>query len=170
MPFHFPRRPAPLSNARRDGRVRNETRRARDAPDPTICRAGSPRSSDAKRSSRRSGSCVETAPLVSLVGTGGAGKTRIAVEVGATLLNRFPDGVWFVELAPLSDPALVAHALAATLRVPESPNRPLLETLVTYLAQKHALLIFDNCEHVISQAARGSRHVAGASVRPSLCW
>jgi predicted ATPase len=104
------------------------------------------------------GELVETAPLVSLVGTGGAGKTRTAVEVGATLLNRFPDGVWFVELAPLSDPALVAHALAATLRVPESPRRPLLETLVTYLAQKHALLIFDNCEHVIPEA----RAVVGA--------
>ncbi|MGB6601975.1 MAG: helix-turn-helix domain-containing protein [Candidatus Cybelea sp.] len=103
------------------------------------------------------GELVETAPLVSLVGTGGAGKTRTAVEVGATLLNRFPDGIWFVELAPLSDPALVAHSLAATLRVPESPNRPLLETLVSYLAQKHALLIFDNCEHVIAQA----RAVAG---------
>lgn len=95
---------------------------------------------------------VATAPLVSIVGTGGAGKTRLAVEVGARLLNRFPDGVWFVELAPLSDPSLVAHALASTLHLQESPHRPLLETLASYLARKRMLLIFDNCEHVIGQA------------------
>lgn len=94
----------------------------------------------------------EVAPLVSIVGTGGAGKTRLAVEAAARLLSRFPDGVWFVELAPLSDPALVAHAVAATLRVQESPNRPLVETLLAYLAQKRLLIIFDNCEHVIAQA------------------
>ncbi|HMF27896.1 MAG TPA: helix-turn-helix domain-containing protein, partial [Candidatus Cybelea sp.] len=101
---------------------------------------------------------VETAPLVSIVGTGGAGKTRLAIETGARLLNRFPDGVWFVELAPLSDPALVAHALASTLNVQESPHRPLLETLATYLSRKRVLLIFDNCEHVIAQA----RNVIGS--------
>jgi predicted ATPase/DNA-binding XRE family transcriptional regulator len=101
---------------------------------------------------------VETAPLVSIVGTGGAGKTRLAVEAGARLLSRFPDGVWFVELAPLSDPSLVAHALASTLHVQESPHRPLLETLGSYLSRKRMLLIFDNCEHVIAQA----RNVIGS--------
>jgi len=101
---------------------------------------------------------VETAPLVSIVGTGGAGKTRLAIEAGARLLNRFADGVWFVELAPLADPALVAHALASTLHVQESPHRPLLETLGSYLARRRMLLIFDNCEHVIAQA----RNVIGS--------
>src|SRR5580692_9557777 len=62
---------------------------------------------------------VETAPLVSIIGTGGAGKTRAAVEVGTRSLSRFPHGVWFVDLAPLSDPALVPHALARVLRVQE---------------------------------------------------
>jgi predicted ATPase/DNA-binding XRE family transcriptional regulator len=104
---------------------------------------------------------VETAPLVSIVGTGGAGKTRAAVEVGMRLLNRFPHGVWFVELAPLNDSALVPHALAGALRVQESPKQPLLETLLAYLAQKRLLIIFDNCEHVISQA----RVVAGSLLR-----
>lgn len=55
---------------------------------------------------------VASFPLVSIVGTGGAGKTRCAIEVGGNVLNRFPDGVWFVEFAPLTDPSLVAHALA----------------------------------------------------------
>jgi predicted ATPase/DNA-binding XRE family transcriptional regulator len=95
---------------------------------------------------------LETSPLVSIVGTGGAGKTRVAIEVGARSLNRFPHGVWFVELAPLNDPALVAHALAGALRVQESSRRSLLETLVAYLAQKRLLIVLDNCEHVITHA------------------
>ena len=101
---------------------------------------------------------VATAPLVSIVGTGGAGKTRAAVEVGRRLLNQFPHGVWFVELAPLSDSALVPQALAGALRVQESPRRSLLETLIAFLANKRLLIILDNCEHVISQA----RAVAGS--------
>jgi predicted ATPase/DNA-binding XRE family transcriptional regulator len=104
---------------------------------------------------------VETAPLVSIVGTGGAGKTRTAVEVGMRLLHRFPHGVWFVELAPLHDSDLVPRALASALRVQESPQRPLLETLFAYLAQKRLLIILDNCEHIISQA----RIVAGSLLR-----
>ncbi|MGA8575200.1 MAG: helix-turn-helix domain-containing protein [Candidatus Cybelea sp.] len=104
---------------------------------------------------------VETAPLVSIVGTGGAGKTRVAIEVGARLLDRFPDGVLFVELAPIGDPSFVTHALAGALRVPESPQRPLLETLLAYLTQKQLLIVFDNCEHVIFEA----RRVAGSLLR-----
>lgn len=101
---------------------------------------------------------VTAAPLVTLVGTGGAGKTRTSIAVGTQLLNEFPDGVFFVELAPLNDPSLVATALAATLRVQESPQRPLLTTLLAYLADKHLLIIFDNCEHVIAQV----RGIAGS--------
>ena len=104
---------------------------------------------------------VETAPLVSIVGTGGVGKTRVAIAVGARLLGRFPHGVWFVELAPLNDSALVAQAVARALRLQESPQRPLIETLFAYLAQKRLLIILDNCEHVISQA----RTVAGSLLR-----
>jgi len=104
---------------------------------------------------------VDAAPLVSIVGTGGVGKTRTAVEVGTRSLNRFQHGVWFVELAPLNDAALVPHALAGALRVQESPKRSLLETIFAFLAQKRLLIILDNCEHVISQA----RMVAGALLR-----
>jgi predicted ATPase len=104
---------------------------------------------------------VAGAPLVSIVGTGGAGKTRAAVEVGRRVLNQFPHGVWFVELAPLADPSLVPHALAAVLRVQESPQRSLLETLGAFLAHKRLLIIFDNCEHVIAQV----RGVAGSLLR-----
>jgi predicted ATPase/DNA-binding XRE family transcriptional regulator len=101
---------------------------------------------------------LETVPLVSIVGTGGAGKTRAAVEVGTRLVNRFPHGVWFVELAPLKDPALVPHAVARALRLPESFGKPMLQTLAAYLASKRLLIVLDNCEHVIS----GARAVAGS--------
>jgi len=104
---------------------------------------------------------LDSAPLVSIVGTGGIGKTRVAIEVGTRLVNRFPHGVWFVELAPLNDAAVVPHALARALHLQESPQRPTLETLFAYLAQKRLLIILDNCEHVISQA----RTIAGSLLR-----
>ena len=95
---------------------------------------------------------VTLSPLVCIVGTGGAGKTRAAIEVGIRLLNQFPQGVWFVELAPLNDPMLVTHAIAEALRIQESPRRRLLESLLAYLSQKRLLLVLDNCEHVISES------------------
>jgi predicted ATPase/DNA-binding XRE family transcriptional regulator len=104
---------------------------------------------------------VAATPLVSIVGTGGAGKTRAAIEVGRRLLNKFPHGVWFVELAPVTDPALVLNALATALSIQESPRCPLLETLIAFLAPKHLLIILDNCEHVISQ----TRAIAGSLLR-----
>lgn len=101
---------------------------------------------------------IETHPLVTLVGTGGAGKTRCAIQVGAELLDGSGDGVWLVELAPIADATLVASAVARALNLQESPSRPLLETLLAYLKRKRLLLILDNCEHVIEEA----RHIAGA--------
>ena len=100
-------------------------------------------------------------PLVSIVGTGGAGKTRLAVAVGSALLSKFADGVWFVDLSTLSDPALVPQALAGALRVEESPKRSLVETLIAYLVQKRLLLVLDNCEQVMS----GARAIAGTLLR-----
>ncbi|MGB6952136.1 MAG: helix-turn-helix domain-containing protein, partial [Candidatus Cybelea sp.] len=92
---------------------------------------------------------VKSSPMVSVVGTGGAGKTRVAIEVATQLVGDFPDGVWFVELAPLKDPDLVAHALANALGLQESAKTPLLTTLLSHLSQKQVLLVLDNCEHVI---------------------
>jgi predicted ATPase/class 3 adenylate cyclase len=94
-----------------------------------------------------------TAPgFVTLVGAGGVGKTRCALAVAATVLDAFADGVWFVDLAPLSDPTLVANAIAHALSLPLSPNREPLETVVGYLKRKQLLLVLDNCEHVIEAA------------------
>jgi predicted ATPase/DNA-binding SARP family transcriptional activator len=95
---------------------------------------------------------IETCPLVTLVGAGGVGKTRTALQIGEELLDRHSDGVWFAELAPISDPSLASHVIAHALGVRESPNRPILDTLITYLKRRRLLLILDNCEHVIDEA------------------
>jgi predicted ATPase len=94
--------------------------------------------------------------LVTLVGSGGSGKTRCAIQVGAELLEDFNDGVWLVELAPISAGSSVAPAIAQALGVRESPNRPLLETVLAYLERRHLLLIADNCEHVLDEARNAS--------------
>jgi predicted ATPase len=91
--------------------------------------------------------------LVTVVGTGGAGKTRCAIKVAAEMLDSV-DGVWLAELAPISDPSLVASVIARTLRIQEAPGRPMLDTLLAYLKRKRLLLILDNCEHVIDEARR----------------
>jgi predicted ATPase/class 3 adenylate cyclase len=91
--------------------------------------------------------------LVTLTGAGGIGKTRLALQVGAEMLDAFCDGVWFVDLAPFADANLVANAIAAVLGLQESPSRPMLETLTIYLKNKAMLLIVDNCEHVLAASA-----------------
>ena len=91
--------------------------------------------------------------LLTLTGTGGCGKTRLALEVGRDLVGTYPDGVWLVELAPLSEGALVPQVVAGTLGVQEQPGHHLLDNLLDALRDKEALLILDNCEHLIDAAA-----------------
>jgi predicted ATPase len=91
--------------------------------------------------------------LVTITGTGGIGKTRTALQVGADLDEAADWEAWLIELAPVSNPSLVASAIASTLGVQEVASRPLLQTLVTYLKGKTLLLILDNCEHVIAEVA-----------------
>jgi len=92
--------------------------------------------------------------LVTLVGAGGVGKTRLALQVGADLLDRYEDGVWLVELAPLSDNDLIPSTVASIFHVGEAANRTMIEALVHALKARRALIIFDNCEHVVEPAAR----------------
>ncbi|MBI4280283.1 MAG: tetratricopeptide repeat protein [Armatimonadetes bacterium] len=96
---------------------------------------------------------LSTARLVTLTGPGGSGKTRLAVQVAAELLSRFPDGVWLVELAALRDSSLVPHALASTVRVRQEMGAPLLTTLADALRPRHLLVVLDNCEHLLSACA-----------------
>ena len=91
--------------------------------------------------------------LVTLTGAGGVGKTQTALQIANTLQDHGDEAVFFVGLAPLNDPAPIASAIASVVGVQEVPNRSLLDTLVAYLKNKAVLLILDNCEHVIGQAA-----------------
>jgi predicted ATPase len=91
--------------------------------------------------------------LVTLTGPGGIGKTRTALDVGATFSDPAGGGVQFVELASLGEARLVAETIAAALGIQEAPNRPLLETLLAYLRSTKLLLVLDNCEHLIEESA-----------------
>ncbi|HEX8680787.1 MAG TPA: tetratricopeptide repeat protein [Ardenticatenaceae bacterium] len=91
----------------------------------------------------------EEVGLVTLTGPGGTGKTRLALQVAAELLDAFPDGVYFVNLAPISDPALVVPTIAQTLGLRDEGDQPLLDRLHTYLQDKQLLLMLDNFEQVV---------------------
>ncbi|HET6894601.1 MAG TPA: adenylate/guanylate cyclase domain-containing protein [Candidatus Baltobacteraceae bacterium] len=91
--------------------------------------------------------------LVTLVGTGGVGKSRLALQIGADVLERYEDGVWFIELAPLSDGTLILNELAPLFGVQAAGDRSLLDALLSALRPKRALLIVDNCEHLVDPAA-----------------
>jgi predicted ATPase len=91
---------------------------------------------------------------VTLTGAGGCGKSRLALRTAATLAAEYPDGIAFVELAPLSDPGAVEATVAATLGVREERGRPIVETLREALAERRVLLVLDNCEHLLDACAR----------------
>lgn len=91
--------------------------------------------------------------LLTLTGPGGVGKTRLALEAADGLRKAFPDGVWFVDLAPVRDPGLVVQAIAAVLGVREEGGRPLLVSLQEHLRGRHLLLVLDNFEQVVAAAS-----------------
>jgi predicted ATPase/class 3 adenylate cyclase len=93
------------------------------------------------------------ARLVTLTGAGGAGKTRLALQVAADQIEQHPDGVWLVDLAGLADPGLVTQAVLTALHVPEPAGRPALDVLTSYLGSRDVLVVLDNCEHLIGAAA-----------------
>ena len=97
---------------------------------------------------------VKDCRLVTLVGTGGAGKTRCAIQAGAEVLDRFSDGVWMIELAPISDSMLVATTIARALGVRDVRGEDLLATIVAHLEHRRLLLVLDNCEHLVDEARR----------------
>jgi len=93
------------------------------------------------------------ARLVTLTGAGGSGKTRLALQVAAEMLDDLPDGAWFVDLAPILDPDVVLGALAAVLGLRAQPERPLVETVLEHLKPRELLVVLDNCEHLLGAAA-----------------
>lgn len=97
--------------------------------------------------------------LVTLIGTGGTGKTRLMLHVGADLTDQYADGVWLVELAAIAGPALVVTTISRALKVGDEPTRAPIDTLTDFLRTKSLLLLVDNCEHVIGPVADLVDHV-----------
>ena len=96
---------------------------------------------------------LENSRLLTLTGSGGCGKTRLALTAAGELVEEFEEGVWLVELAPLADPSLVPQAVASTVGVREQQARSLTETLSYFLGSKKVLLVLDNCEHLVEACA-----------------
>lgn len=101
--------------------------------------------------------------LVTLTGSGGTGKTRLSLQVAADLLDEFQDGVWFIELAPLTDPQLVPQTILSTMNLAEQRGKMPLEVLKEYLRDKKVLLVLDNCEHLIEATARVAQTLLATS-------
>jgi predicted ATPase/DNA-binding SARP family transcriptional activator/DNA-binding CsgD family transcriptional regulator len=92
--------------------------------------------------------------LLTLTGPGGSGKTRLALEAAADLIGAYQDGVWLVDLSPLSEPGLLVQEVAGVLGMQERPGEPLLDKLVDALRSRQTLLVLDNCEHLVDAVAR----------------
>lgn len=97
--------------------------------------------------------CVTDNRLVTLTGAGGSGKTRLAVEVAGQIAGEFRDGAQYVDLAPITEPDLVAATTVRTLGLPEVPGRSPTDALLRFIADRQMLLIFDNCEHLLDATA-----------------
>jgi predicted ATPase/class 3 adenylate cyclase len=96
---------------------------------------------------------LQTTRLLTLTGPGGSGKTRLALHLAADLLDHYPDGVWLVELASVTDPAGVGPTVAAAAHISERSGRPILDTISESLGSRQVLLVLDNCEHLIAACA-----------------
>jgi predicted ATPase/class 3 adenylate cyclase len=100
--------------------------------------------------------------LLTLIGPGGTGKTRLSLQLAAEQLPEFKDGVWLIELAPLADPAFIISTIVSVLGLYEVPGIPLLNILIDYLRDKSLLIILDNCEHLIEASAQVAQQLLRA--------
>jgi predicted ATPase/class 3 adenylate cyclase/DNA-binding CsgD family transcriptional regulator len=100
------------------------------------------------------GQSVTDNRLVTLTGAGGSGKTRLAVEIATQLVSDFEDGLWYIDLAPITDPAVVAATVAHTLGLPDQAGRSPMDSLLGFIADNHMLLLLDNCEHLLDSCGK----------------
>ena len=91
--------------------------------------------------------------LVTLTGAGGAGKTRLAIQIAGQLAGEFGDGIWYVDLAPITDPELVPITAARAFGLPDQPGRSTMDTLTRFIADRQILVVLDNCEHLLDASA-----------------
>ena len=91
--------------------------------------------------------------LVTLSGAGGAGKTRLAVEIATRIAPEYADGVWYVDLAPITDPVVVPVTVTRALGLPDQPGGSTMDTLLRFVRDRHVLVVLDNCEHLLGATA-----------------
>ena len=106
---------------------------------------------------------LEKHRLVTLTGSGGTGKTRLSLQVAVDLLDRFQHGIWFIELAPLTDPNLIPQTILSAIGMQEQPGRLPLDALKEHLHEKQALILLDNCEHLVTASAQVADILLGAA-------
>ena len=106
---------------------------------------------------------LSKARLVTLLGMGGLGKTRLSLQVASDVIHRFPDGAWFLDLSPLRDEALVVDHALQVIGAPQEPDRTPLQSLCSYLRTRRVLLVIDNCEHLLRAAANMAAAVLQAA-------
>jgi predicted ATPase/class 3 adenylate cyclase/DNA-binding CsgD family transcriptional regulator len=106
--------------------------------------------------------------LVTLTGAGGVGKTRLAIQIAAQLAGEFGDGVRYVDLAPITDPDLVPVTMARALGLPDQPGRSTMDTLTRFVADRHMLVVLDNCEHLLDASSALVAALLGACPRLTL--
>ena len=97
--------------------------------------------------------------LLTLTGSGGVGKTRLSIRLAERLIDQFPDGIWFVELAPLADPSLVLQTLIRTIGLQKDSQHSFQDILTTFLSSRRALIVLDNCEHLLEACAEICDHL-----------
>jgi predicted ATPase/class 3 adenylate cyclase/DNA-binding CsgD family transcriptional regulator len=103
--------------------------------------------------------------LVTLTGAGGAGKTRLAIQVAAKMSGEFGDGVWYVDLAPITDPGLAPVTVARALGLPDQPGRSTMDTLLRHVVDRQMLVVLDNCEHLLDACADLAAALLGRAPR-----
>jgi predicted ATPase/DNA-binding CsgD family transcriptional regulator len=106
--------------------------------------------------------------LVTLTGAGGVGKTRLAIQVAAQLAGEFGDGVWYADLAPITDPELVPVTVARALGLPDQPGRSTMDTLLRFIRDRQMLIVLDNCEHLLDASAELVVALLGVAARLTL--
>jgi len=108
---------------------------------------------------------LEEHRLVTLTGSGGTGKTRLSLQVAAELIEKFDHGIWFVELAPITDPELVPQTILTAIGIKEQENKAPLELLKEYFQERQTLIVLDNCEHLVSASAQVVNELLRAAPR-----
>jgi class 3 adenylate cyclase len=107
--------------------------------------------------------------LVTLTGAGGAGKTRLAIELAAQMSDEFSDGVWYVDLAPITNPGLMHTTVARAFGLPDQPGSSAEDIVLRFISNRSMLVVLDNCEHLAHACATTAARILGACLR-RCCW